>query len=1006
MRQMRGRLKSASAKRLASKGFSGESPRLLRHKTRALRQRARRLRSAEKGIAAASPEIFPAAAPEASAMTAAVNSAIAADAPGQSPGADAEASAALPEDAACPDNVILPGTMQPSPEAAPENIATVATAGDGISLAWEQPSPEAAPEIIAATADEAVSLSAPDAASPAGTGDPMRQEIAEPPYAAEPEAIDAEAPPSATTSEHFGAPEVAILPEPPRPWQSTEGQNRAARSGEAASPTAADAIAASDGMIPTALAQPWQDTKNGGVTTVYGEVSLPSANESAPPADATAAISGATHGETASPRNVEIDDTAANPGEAAPLPTDNAVPVTVERAGLGDMILGPMQPSHETVGESIAAIFGETASPAASDPSPAAWGVGATPDVPRLETQQPSHAEESESTAASSETAPLSAADPTPEAAAANGDAIPQETAQPPHDEAFESVAAASSEAASLPATQFEDAASPADAIPPEPSVPSAAESTAVVTEPAISPPELQPEGIAPGNAIPPETPPPSYETDAESIAAAPGETAEHLASQPTTEPEDIAAPSNAILPETSPPSYEADAESIAADAGEMAPDPSQRAAGPEDIAGPGGVVIPEAAPPSYGSYTESIAANAGLCGKAPSPGRLWRPPSPGREPLQRTTSVHLWEEGKKSPLGSDVLPPQDVQPSPLAGESLPPARTGGGEAQAEPGEGAVTEVSDGGETALHAVFEPTEVPEDTGPGPEPMLPWHGADNDGTERESAAAPYETAALSPAWTSVPPASLAAAPMAAPADAIPVPLANHGPSGMADAWRMAGIVLLIFLALPYFLIPFYRVIDPPVSAVMAWQFLGGTTPHRRWVDLEDISPALPRAVVIAEDGTFCRHWGVDWRAVGDVLDSVENGDGPHRGASTITMQTAKNLFLWNGFGFVRKILEVPLAYYMSVMWPKRRVLEVYLNIAEWGPGIFGAEAAARHHFGKSAAQLTSREAALLAAALPNPILRKAGRPSAKTARIAAHIQARVGREGQDAACVLSR
>jgi monofunctional biosynthetic peptidoglycan transglycosylase len=230
-------------------------------------------------------------------------------------------------------------------------------------------------------------------------------------------------------------------------------------------------------------------------------------------------------------------------------------------------------------------------------------------------------------------------------------------------------------------------------------------------------------------------------------------------------------------------------------------------------------------------------------------------------------------------------------------------------------------------------------------------------------------------------------------------------GHARTGLNSALRMAGIGVLVFLALPYFLIPFYRFIDPPFSALMARQFLTGTAVRQSWVNIQDMSPALPAAVVISEDAAFCRHWGVDWRAVGDMLEDAENGDGL-RGASTIPMQTGKNLFLWNGLGFLRKPLEVPLAYYMSIMWPKRRMLEIYLNIAEWGPGIFGAEAAARHHFGKSAAQLSGREAALLAASLPNPIKRRAGRPSAKTARLAAHIQARVGREGQDAACALSR
>lgn len=230
------------------------------------------------------------------------------------------------------------------------------------------------------------------------------------------------------------------------------------------------------------------------------------------------------------------------------------------------------------------------------------------------------------------------------------------------------------------------------------------------------------------------------------------------------------------------------------------------------------------------------------------------------------------------------------------------------------------------------------------------------------------------------------------------------AEH-PSTLARLLRMAVIGLVVFLALPYFLIPFYRFVDPPLSALMARQLLTGTAIRHQWVDLDDMSPALAAAVVLSEDAAFCRHWGVDWRAIGAALGDAEDGERI-RGASTIPMQTAKNLFLWNGFSVLRKVLEAPLAYYISALWPKRRVLEVYLNIAEWGPGIFGAEAAARYHFGKSASQLTGREAALLAASLPNPIRRKAGRPSGMTARIAARLQTRVGRETQDASCVLPR
>ena len=216
------------------------------------------------------------------------------------------------------------------------------------------------------------------------------------------------------------------------------------------------------------------------------------------------------------------------------------------------------------------------------------------------------------------------------------------------------------------------------------------------------------------------------------------------------------------------------------------------------------------------------------------------------------------------------------------------------------------------------------------------------------------------------------------------------------------RIAAIAIGAYVVLPYILIPIYRFVDPPFSALMVRQTLRGADIRQEWVDFEDISPHLVRAVVLAEDASFCRHYGVDWGAVSEAIEAAEDGDMP-RGASTIPMQTAKNLFLWSHQDYLRKALELPLAYYLSALWPKQRVIEVYLNVTEWGPGIFGAEAAARYHFGKSAAALTPGEAALLAAALPNPIRRNAGRPGPQLSRLAAHIQARAGREAQDVACV---
>ena len=148
------------------------------------------------------------------------------------------------------------------------------------------------------------------------------------------------------------------------------------------------------------------------------------------------------------------------------------------------------------------------------------------------------------------------------------------------------------------------------------------------------------------------------------------------------------------------------------------------------------------------------------------------------------------------------------------------------------------------------------------------------------------------------------------------------------------------------------------------------------------LEQISHHLVASVIASEDAGFCRHRGVDWGALREQLTAE---DGPARGASTLAMQTAKNLFLWPGASYVRKGLEIPLALTLDAAWGKRRMLEVYLNIAEWGPGIFGAEAAARRYFGKSAARLNAREAALLATALPNPWLRNPAKPTRRHAML---------------------
>ena len=198
-------------------------------------------------------------------------------------------------------------------------------------------------------------------------------------------------------------------------------------------------------------------------------------------------------------------------------------------------------------------------------------------------------------------------------------------------------------------------------------------------------------------------------------------------------------------------------------------------------------------------------------------------------------------------------------------------------------------------------------------------------------------------------------------------------------------------LMIMLLPFVLTLVYAVV-PPVSTLMLQRWVMGESVDRRWRALDGISPALPVAVAMSEDARFCRHRGVDYEALRTVLDQADD-EGPSRGASTIAMQTARNLFLWQGRSYVRKALEIVLAHWLDLVWSKRRVMEVYLNIAEWGEGVFGAEAAAQHAFRRSAQSLTREQAALLAAILPNPLRRSAGRPSPGVRRIARRILVRM-------------
>ncbi len=212
-----------------------------------------------------------------------------------------------------------------------------------------------------------------------------------------------------------------------------------------------------------------------------------------------------------------------------------------------------------------------------------------------------------------------------------------------------------------------------------------------------------------------------------------------------------------------------------------------------------------------------------------------------------------------------------------------------------------------------------------------------------------------------------------------------------------------LLAAAILVPLAAILLFRLVPPPATPLMAIRAAQGHGWERSWVPRDRIAPSLAASVIAAEDNLFCRQsLGFDADALRGEIEAWRRGDRP-RGASTITMQTAKNLFLWPGRDPLRKVIEAWLTPQIALAWPKERVLEVYLNIVEFGPGIYGAEAAARRFFGKSAAALTPREAALLAAVLPSPLTRSAGQPDQSVQQRAAMIERRVGQLGPLLDCI---
>ncbi|HEX6860730.1 MAG TPA: monofunctional biosynthetic peptidoglycan transglycosylase [Caulobacteraceae bacterium] len=221
------------------------------------------------------------------------------------------------------------------------------------------------------------------------------------------------------------------------------------------------------------------------------------------------------------------------------------------------------------------------------------------------------------------------------------------------------------------------------------------------------------------------------------------------------------------------------------------------------------------------------------------------------------------------------------------------------------------------------------------------------------------------------------------------------------------RIVAWLLVITVVIPVGLTVIYRFIPPPITVLMVQRLIEGKGLDRHWRPLSDISPALPRAVIAAEDSHFCEHHGFDVEAIEKAIKHNERRPGRIRGGSTISQQTAKNVFLWPQRSWVRKGAEAYFTVLIEALWGKRRIMEVYLNTVEWGPGVYGAEAAARKNFGVGADRLTASQAARLAAILPSPLKWRAARPGPYVKKRSRRITAASGTVRRDglAACITS-
>ena len=213
-----------------------------------------------------------------------------------------------------------------------------------------------------------------------------------------------------------------------------------------------------------------------------------------------------------------------------------------------------------------------------------------------------------------------------------------------------------------------------------------------------------------------------------------------------------------------------------------------------------------------------------------------------------------------------------------------------------------------------------------------------------------------------------------------------------------------LFILLIAGPILTVLVYRFVPPPATPLMVIRAMQGKGWDHRWRPLREVSPALPRALIAAEDARFCEHHGFDLEALQKAYASNERG-GKIRGGSTISQQTAKNVFLWPGRSYVRKGLEAGFTVLIETLWGKRRIMEVYLNSIEFGPGVYGAEAASRRYFGVGADRLTPAQAARLAAVLPSPLKWKAAQPGPYVKKRSRRIGAASGTVRRDglAACL---